>query len=153
MQGLWPDECANSNYDNLNILACLSCDPKQPKYTSIEQEEDPVTGEMKVTKKIVRVCRSVIEGIYGQADLDTPTTKFDECGAWEGQDTVITPIDEPPEGWDPSQNGWAPDWKKGYILSTPDDKLIYPGKSYGNAYEFFSGFGQVSIPFMDGFEI
>ena len=38
-------------------------------------------------------------------------------------------------------------------MSTPDDKLIYPGKNYANAYEFFSGFGQVSIPFMDGFEI
>ena len=38
-------------------------------------------------------------------------------------------------------------------MSTPDDKLIYPGKTYGNAYEFFSGFGQDSIPFMDGFEI
>ena len=43
-----------------------------------------MTGEMITTKKIVRVCRSVIEGIYGQSDLDTPTTKFDECGAWEG---------------------------------------------------------------------
>ena len=38
-------------------------------------------------------------------------------------------------------------------METPDDKLIYPGKKYPNAYEFFSGFSQVSIPFMDGFEI
>ena len=38
-------------------------------------------------------------------------------------------------------------------MSTPDDKLIYPGKNYANAYEFFNGFSQVGIPFMDGFEI
>ena len=84
MQGLWPDECAQKNFDNLNILACLSCDPRQPKYTTILQEKDEATGEMVITKKVVRVCRSVIEGIYGQSDLDVPTTKFDSCGAWEG---------------------------------------------------------------------
>ena len=38
-------------------------------------------------------------------------------------------------------------------MSTPDDKLIYPGKKFKNAYEFFSGFSQVSIPFMEDFEI
>ena len=85
------------------------------------------------------MCRSVIEGIYGQVDLTTPTTKFDECGAWEGQDSVILPVDQP-EAWE-NVSTWVPDWTQGYTMETPDDQLIYPGKNYANAYEFFSGFG------------
>ena len=57
----------------------------------------------------------------------------------------------PAEGTDLTT--WTPDWRKGYTMNTPDDKLIYPGKEYQNAYELFNGFGQVGIPFMDGFEI
>ena len=83
--------------------------------------------------------------------MDSHTTKFDECGAWESQDTIIMPIDTPKSGQ--NLNTWTPDWRKGYSMSTPDDVLIYPGKQYKNAYEFFTGFSQVSIPFMDGFEI
>jgi len=40
-------------------------------------------------------------------------------------------------------------------MDTPDDELVYPGRdeSLNNAFKFFSGFGQVAIPFMDNFEI
>ena len=38
-------------------------------------------------------------------------------------------------------------------MDSPDDVLIYPGKEFANAYEFFENFKQVGIPFMDGFLI
>lgn len=38
-------------------------------------------------------------------------------------------------------------------MDVPDDELIYPGKEFENAFEFFSNFSQVEIPFMGDFEI
>ena len=49
---LWPSECSHKDYSGLNELACLICSPDQPKYTDTE-------------KKIVRVCKSLIDKIYG----------------------------------------------------------------------------------------
>ena len=106
--GLWPEECAQKSYDNLNVLACLACSPDQPKYTD-------------QANKIVRVCRSVIEGIYGQSDLTAHSTKFDECGAWQEFDTIITLKD--------IDLGW----KGGYEINQDDPVLIYPGSEFNNA--------------------
>ena len=38
-------------------------------------------------------------------------------------------------------------------MSTDDPTLIYPSKEYANAGLFFSEFSQMSIPFLDGYEI
>ena len=53
---------------------------------------------------------------------------------------MITPID-------------PNDWTAGFLLSQDDPALIYPSKEYANAEQFFSNFGQMSIPFLDGYSI
>ena len=65
MEGLWPSECANNNYEHVNTLACLVCSVEQPKFTYIDGNT-----------KIVRVCKSLIENIYGVgSDADSLLTK------------------------------------------------------------------------------
>ena len=81
VQGLWPDECANSVYNGLDKLVCFACHPDQPKYTDTHQ-------------KIIRVCESLIRDYYGVKDLNEPTDAFEECGGWNSGDTVLTPLDE-----------------------------------------------------------
>ena len=44
-------------------------------------------------------------------------------------------------------------WEDGYTMSTQDDVLIYPSAEFPDAENFFTNFSQMSIPFMDGYQI
>ena len=88
----------------------------------------------------MRICESVLRDIYGQEDLDKPTSAYEQCGAWSSPDEIIMPVD-------------PDDWTKGYTIEQDDPVLIYPEKAYANAEEFFANFPQMSIPFMGDFAI
>ena len=51
----WPAACAGGQYPGSKELACLSCNPDQPKWTYIDEEKDV---------KIIRVCRSLLFHFY-----------------------------------------------------------------------------------------
>ncbi len=108
-------------------MKCLACSEDQPKFTYIGKDG----------LKIVRVCESVLRSIYG-AKYDTRTEAYQKCGAYTSPDTFANFID-------------PFDKSKGYKLESDDPELIFPYNEYINANEFFSNFGQMSIPFMDGF--
>lgn len=126
--GLWPDECSSDDFGGLNILKCAVCHEDQPKFTD-------------TSRKIIRVCRSLIESIYGQKDLDKPTSSYQKCGGWSSPRTIYKPTKE---------NG---SWEDGYTVTTEDSVLINPKSTYPNAETFFSNFAQMSIPFMSDYKI
>ena len=96
-------------------MACFSCAKKQPQFTkhfTDEEKKNDALGK----KGIIRVCESVLRGIYGaddRAELKERTKRYNKCGAWQDGDTVITPVD-------------PTDWKKGYSMSSGDPVLMYP---------------------------
>ena len=67
MDDLWPRECAGEEQPELEIMACFSCAKEQPQFTkhftAAEKAKDPL-GK----KGIIRVCESVLRGIYGADD-------------------------------------------------------------------------------------
>ncbi len=88
-----------------------------------------------VEKKVVRVCESLLRDVYG-AELNEKTKRYEECGAWADPDTELVPIDP-----------------NSYLVSTPENYLIFPYEAYNNANEFFENFGAMSIPFLSGWTI
>ena len=127
MGGLWPDECANNDYPGLDDIMCLACSPEQPKYTDIEN-------------KIIRICDSLLKLYYGNDNLNEPTEKFEQCGAWSSPDTTLDPVD-------------TTDESKGFVLNEGSAELIFPANEYPDAQEFYNNFAQASIPFMSDFSI
>ena len=109
------------------MLMCISCHPDQPKWTD-------------TAKKEVRVCRSLIEKFYGRPELDKPTDAYNQCGGWTDPDPVLTPVD-------------VNDRSKGFTADTDDPILVFPSNAFKNAEEFFDGWKQAEIPFMDGYKI
>ena len=124
---LWPGECQGDYYEGSKHFLCLGCHPEQPKFVDTEQ-------------KIIRVCESLLRTYYGNEDLNKPTDKYEECGAWNDPDPVLTLINEA----DPSE---------GYEMDSEDPILIFPKTAYANAEEFFDDFEPAEIPFFDGFSI
>ena len=41
---------------------------------------------------MIRVCESLLRDVYG-AEMNEPTLRYEECGAWEDPDTELKPID------------------------------------------------------------
>lgn len=128
IEDLWPSICAKDEYPGLEKLVCLACHPEQPQFTHIEGDT-----------KIIRVCKSLLQKFYG-AELDKPTDKFEKCGAWNDPDSTLTPVD-------------VNDPNAGYMLDTPDPRLIFPKSEFKNAQAFYKDFDQAGIPFFGDFEI
>lgn len=129
---LWPAECSADEFLGLKELMCFACHPDQPKYT----DED---------KKIIRVCDTLLKQFYGNdspenVNLNEPTDAFSKCGGWSDPDTILTPVDDT----DPT---------KGFVVSSDDERLIFPNSEFANAEEFYNNWNQASIPFMDGYRI
>lgn len=127
MGGLWPTECSKETYPGLDKFMCLACSPEQPKVTDVQ-------------KKIVRICESLLRDVYGNEELGEPTEAYEKCGAWNSPDTKFIPITNDRDTTD-------------YIMTSDNARLVFPKAEFKNAEEFFSGFGQMSIPFMSGFRI
>ena len=102
--GKWPKECENDSYPTLEKFICLGCHPDQPKYTD-------------TSKKIVRVCESLLREYYGNDNLDERTRKFKKCGGWSSPDVILKPID-------------INDQSKGYEVTQDDPVLIVPYGHY-----------------------
>ena len=91
--------------------------------------------------KYVRICESLLRDFYGNKDLDKPTDAFEECGAWNSPDEILTP----------NSNDKA---TATYTLGTSENpRLVFPKVEFANAAEFYSNFNQAAIPFMSGFAI
>ena len=125
--GLFPRNCALEVYPGLKELVCLPCHPKQPDWTDSE-------------KKIIRICKSLVQSFYGSNDLNSPTSWFESCGAWKTPDPEITANDP----LDPSA---------GFSFEQGEDYIIYPKGTFKNAEEFYFKFDQAKIPFMENFKI
>ncbi len=63
----------------MNKFKCFVCHPDQPIYTSEEN-------------KVIRVCESLLRDVYG-AEMNEPTKRYEECGAWADFDTELIPLD------------------------------------------------------------
>ena len=76
---------------------CIGCHFMQPAVTDNEKKE-------------IRICKSYAQKIYGNEDLEKPTTKFDSCGLYisgsennsewlsftDGENNVVIPSKYPP---------------------------------------------------------
>ena len=118
VQGLWPDECSKNDYPGLDKLVCLACSPEQPKYTYNSPDG---------STKIIRICESLLKDFYGIKNLNEPTDAFEQCGAWDSPDTTLDPVNHA-------------DATKGFVLTTPDSKLIFPKNAYKDAEDFYNNF-------------
>jgi len=81
---LLSDSCQRS-YSYLEAYFCYACDSSEPTYTD------------RSTMKI-KICKSFLENIW-QADLNGPSTVFDECGMtsiWDSSDStsVVLPSEK-----------------------------------------------------------
>ena len=118
MQGLWPVECSKATYPGLDKFLCLACSPDQPHVTNT------VEGE-----KFIRICDSLLRDVYGNEDLEAPTEAFEECGAWNSPDTILTP------------NAATEDATTFYTLGSSENaRLIFPKVEFKNAEEFYNNF-------------
>ena len=99
---------------------------------------------------MIRVCKSVLARYYNnyegtdpsKMNLNKPTDKFEQCGAWNDPDPVLQEILD--------ENG---NYDGRFHVVKPDPWLVFPKGSFKNAEEFYGGFLQAEIPFMYGFSI
>ena len=55
---------------------------KQPKTFLVQDYKNAATGVINdsMRQKVIYVCTDFAKRLYGQDDLNKPTTKFDNCG-------------------------------------------------------------------------
>ena len=75
-------------------------------------------------------------------NLNKPTDKFEQCGAWNDPDPVLQEIIEDDGSYDGR-----------FHVVKPDPWLVFPYGAFKNAEEFYGGWDQAEIPFMYGFSI
>jgi hypothetical protein len=81
-----------------------------------------------------------VTDIYGSLDLTRPTKYFSRCGAWTDPKPVLVPVD-------------VNDRSKGFTMESDDPVLAFPQALFKNAQEFFDGWKQTEMPFMDDYKI
>ena len=72
--------------------------------------------------------------------MNSPTEAYEQCGGWDSPDSTLK-LNDPT------------DQSKGYYLSTPDAKLVFPKSAFKNAKEFYNNWNQAGIPFFENMKI
>ena len=128
---LWPRECEEIAYTGLNTFLCFPCSKEQPRYT----DED---------SGVMRICQSLLEGVYGSATLTEKPSAYKSCGIEKVPDPELVPYLKTEK--DGSK-------KLVWKIEQPDTELQYANLIYKDAAEFFGDFEPMAIPFMGDFNI
>ena len=92
-----PTGCQSGSMPHLEEYSCFGCHYTQPKavntITITNGESNPLTGAVENEDKeikVIQVCEGFAKNLWGNEDLNKPTTKFDGCGFFY-DDTVVIP--------------------------------------------------------------
>jgi hypothetical protein len=86
-----PTPCMNS-YPEFEQWTCYGCHLSQPRTSLVQDYKNSSTGVIDKAnrKSTISVCLDFAVRLYGQNDLKSPTTKYDDCGLVVNN-TVIIP--------------------------------------------------------------
>ena len=111
------------------------CHPRQPDWTYFDPDNDI---------RVFRMCKSFIQKIYGNNNLDRPTSRFEKCGGWSDPDPVMEAIYDD----DGTFSGE-------FEMETEEQRTIFPNFEYASARGFFLDFPNAKdgLQFMPEFHV
>ena len=87
--GVYMPSMCLSSFPEFEFYACLGCHFSQPNSTTITTAQS--TKGPTVTTKIIKLCTNFVQRLWGQDDINSPTTIFDNCGLIPDGSTVRIP--------------------------------------------------------------